>query len=103
MVEYWLRRPPGSVSVPTDAGYDFVGGGSGGVGVGVDDSRMRLREHGYETVSDNVNRLPGYPSERMTGYPGSARLEPSVLLSAAISQRPTNLLLLLALLVHFLI
>ena len=83
VVEYWLRRPPGSVAAPTDAGYDFVGGGVS-AGVGVDESRMRLREHGYETVADNVNRMPAYPGDRMTGYPGSSgggRLEQNLSIS----------------------
>ena len=52
MVEYWLRRPPGSVSAHPNTGYDFVGD---------EENRLRLREHGYETVSDNTQRMIGYP------------------------------------------
>ena len=61
VVEYWLRRPPGSVNTRAD-GYDLVGEDAARNRF-VEDTG-RIREHGYETLPE---------TEGMVGYPPTHR------------------------------
>ncbi len=61
VVEYWLRRPPGSVNTRPD----FVGeDGARNRFVEDESARGRIQEHGYETLPE---------TEGMVGYPPTHR------------------------------